>query len=48
MVRDAGDGWERPEIERYSTRWERGRVVVEREDEAGPVKVEGVVRVRGL
>ncbi|MER5378180.1 glycoside hydrolase family 31 protein [Streptomyces sp. NPDC002553] len=52
VVRDAGDGWEMPEIERYVARWEGGRrVVVEREGRAG---VDGVcepshpVRVRGL
>ncbi|WP_156721404.1 glycoside hydrolase family 31 protein [Streptomyces apocyni] len=47
VVREGGDGWERPGIERYTTRWERGRVVVEREDEGGPVRIEGAVRVRG-
>ncbi|MEU0678196.1 glycoside hydrolase family 31 protein [Streptomyces sp. NPDC006172] len=52
VVRDAGDGWEVPEIERYVARWEGGRgVVVERESRPG---VDGVcepshpVRVRGL
>ncbi|MEU0057792.1 glycoside hydrolase family 31 protein [Streptomyces sp. NPDC006334] len=52
VVRDAGDGWGTPEIERYVARWEGGReVVVEREGRAG---VDGVcepshpVRVRGL
>ncbi|MET9520279.1 glycoside hydrolase family 31 protein [Streptomyces sp. NPDC002994] len=31
VVRDAGDGWERAEIERFTTRVSGGRVLVERE-----------------
>ncbi|MER7700461.1 MULTISPECIES: glycoside hydrolase family 31 protein [unclassified Streptomyces] len=47
VVRDAGDGWAEAEVERYVTRWEGDRVVVERGDGAGggidcPVRVRGV------
>ncbi|NEC72859.1 glycoside hydrolase family 31 protein, partial [Streptomyces rochei] len=35
VVPDAGDGWGEPEIERYGSRWEGSRVVVEREGEDG-------------
>ncbi|MFE7464841.1 glycoside hydrolase family 31 protein [Streptomyces sp. NPDC057499] len=45
VVRDAGDGWERAEVERYTSRWVDGRVVVEREGAEGPVGYP--VRVRG-
>ncbi|MFJ1733957.1 glycoside hydrolase family 31 protein [Streptomyces sp. NPDC088254] len=52
VVRDAGDGWEAPEIERYVARWEDGRgVVVEREGRAGGdgmCEPSHPVRVRGL
>ncbi|MEU0103028.1 glycoside hydrolase family 31 protein [Streptomyces sp. NPDC006267] len=51
VVRDAGDGWAEVEVERYVTRWEGDRVVVERGDGAGggidcPVRVRGI-RERG-
>ncbi|MGW2181662.1 glycoside hydrolase family 31 protein [Streptomyces sp. NPDC001732] len=46
VVRDAGDGWERAEVERYTSRWVDGRVLVGREGEEGPVDLP--VRVRGL
>ncbi|MEV8457555.1 TIM-barrel domain-containing protein [Streptomyces sp. NPDC052095] len=45
VVRDVGDGWERAEVERYTSRWVDGRVVVEREGREGPVGYP--VRVRG-
>ncbi|WEH32404.1 glycoside hydrolase family 31 protein [Streptomyces sp. AM 4-1-1] len=45
VVRDPGDGWAPPEVERYTTRWVDGRVVVGR-DGGGPVGCP--VRVRGL
>ncbi|MGW5821006.1 glycoside hydrolase family 31 protein [Streptomyces noursei] len=45
VVPDCGDGWRRPEVERFTSRWEGGRVVVERRD-GGPVGYP--VRVRGL
>ncbi|MFF9279212.1 glycoside hydrolase family 31 protein [Streptomyces griseosporeus] len=48
VVPDAGDGWEEPEIERYVTRWEGRRVVVEREGEDGPREPSVPVRLRGL
>ncbi|MDQ8703411.1 glycoside hydrolase family 31 protein [Streptomyces sp. LHD-70] len=50
VVRDAGDGWQVPEVERYVTRRAgRGRVVVERDCGEGELRevTEGV-RVRGL
>ncbi|MGZ2355553.1 glycoside hydrolase family 31 protein [Streptomyces sp. 372A] len=43
VVRDAGDGWEPVVIERYTSRLEGGRVVVERDGGA----VDHPVRVRG-
>ncbi|SBU94271.1 alpha-glucosidase [Streptomyces sp. Ncost-T6T-1] len=46
VVRDAGDGWAEAEVERYATRWEGGRVVVERD--GGEGEVGGRVRVRGV
>jgi alpha-glucosidase len=46
VVRDAGDGWAEPEIERYTSRLADGRVVVERATDDGQSAVE--VRVRGL
>lgn len=47
LVRDPGDGWGEAEVERYVSRWEGDRVVVEREGEEGagvgcPVRVRGV------
>ncbi|MFI7093287.1 glycoside hydrolase family 31 protein [Streptomyces lydicus] len=45
VVPDAGDGWQRPTVERFTTRWAGGRVVVERRD-GGAVGYP--VRVRGL
>ncbi|MGW8489759.1 glycoside hydrolase family 31 protein [Streptomyces sp. NPDC055886] len=46
VVRDAGDGWAEAEVERYATRWEGGRVVVERGGGEGDVGCR--VRVRGV
>ncbi|MFG2028307.1 TIM-barrel domain-containing protein [Streptomyces sp. NPDC048825] len=48
VVPDTGDGWDEPEIERYVTRWEGKRVVVERDGEDGPSEPSRPVRVRGL
>ncbi|WP_369216952.1 glycoside hydrolase family 31 protein, partial [Streptomyces flavofungini] len=48
VVADAGDGWEEAELERFTTRWSAGRVLVEREGAEGPVVPERPVRVRGL
>ncbi|MFJ8148605.1 TIM-barrel domain-containing protein [Streptomyces sp. NPDC096048] len=48
VVPDAGDGWGEPEIERYVSRWDGGRVVVEREGEDGVSEPSCPVRVRGL
>ncbi|WP_055524252.1 glycoside hydrolase family 31 protein [Streptomyces graminilatus] len=48
LVLDAGDGWAEPEVERYVTRWEGRRVVVERDGEDGVVEPSRPVRVRGL
>ncbi|MFF6786805.1 TIM-barrel domain-containing protein [Streptomyces sp. NPDC012510] len=48
VVPDAGDGWDEPEVERYSARWEGRRVVVERDGDEGPVEPSYPVRVRGL
>ncbi|MGW0947434.1 glycoside hydrolase family 31 protein [Streptomyces sp. NPDC002623] len=48
VVRDAGDGWEEPETERYIARWQGSRVVVEREGEGGVYAPSDPVRVRGL
>ncbi|WP_043263321.1 glycoside hydrolase family 31 protein [Streptomyces sp. CT34] len=45
VVPDAGDGWRRPAVERFTTRLEGGRVVVERRG-GGPAGYP--VRVRGL
>lgn len=48
VIADAGDGWAEAEIERYTTRWDEGRVVVERdggESEGAPGRPVGV---RGL
>ncbi|MFE7336425.1 glycoside hydrolase family 31 protein [Streptomyces griseus] len=46
VVRDPGDGWAEPEVERYVTRWEGDRVVVERDGAEGGVDCP--VRVRGV
>ncbi|MEU1517778.1 TIM-barrel domain-containing protein [Streptomyces sp. NPDC005811] len=48
VVRDAGDGWGEPEVERYVARWEGRQVVVEREGEDGLHEPSRPVRVRGL
>ncbi|MGW7282330.1 glycoside hydrolase family 31 protein [Streptomyces sp. NPDC054844] len=48
VVPDAGDGWVEPEIERYVSRWEGDRVVVEREGEDAVSEPSHPVRVRGL
>ncbi|ANB05244.1 glycosyl hydrolase [Streptomyces ambofaciens] len=48
VVPDPGDGWVEPEIERYVSRWEGRRVVVEREVEGGVAEPSCPVRVRGL
>ncbi|MET9505331.1 glycoside hydrolase family 31 protein [Streptomyces sp. NPDC006622] len=49
VVRDAGDGWEEPEVERYVARWDGDRgVVVEREGADGVREPSYPVRVRGL
>lgn len=46
VVRDPGDGWAEAEVERYVTRWEGGRVVVERDGGEGRGGCR--VRVRGV
>ncbi|MER5755823.1 glycoside hydrolase family 31 protein [Streptomyces sp. NPDC002088] len=48
VVQDAGDGWDEPEVERYTARWEGRRVIVEREGEDGVREPSHPVRVRGL
>ncbi|MER7102389.1 glycoside hydrolase family 31 protein [Streptomyces humidus] len=48
VVREAGDGGEEPRTERYVTRWEGLRIVVEREGEDGVRAPSHPVRVRGL
>lgn len=48
VVRDAGDGWDDPEIERYVARMQGRRVVVTREQEDGSAEPSCPVRVRGL
>ncbi|WP_031078086.1 glycoside hydrolase family 31 protein [Streptomyces sp. NRRL S-118] len=49
VVRDAGDGWDPAEVERYTARLLDGEVRVERVTDAGTVPVEDRrVRVRGL
>ncbi len=48
VVRDTGDGWDEPEVERYVARWEGRQVVVEREGEDGLYEPSHPVRVRGL
>jgi alpha-glucosidase len=47
VVPDAGDGWQEPEIEHYTTRLRRGRVVVEFERENGVSEPPHPLRVRG-
>ncbi|MEV5613258.1 glycoside hydrolase family 31 protein [Streptomyces sp. NPDC052225] len=45
VVRDAGDGWEEPVIERFQVQWAGGRVVVAAEgggEPSCPVRVRGV------
>ncbi|MFD6533753.1 TIM-barrel domain-containing protein [Streptomyces sp. NPDC060184] len=46
LVRGAGTGRGKPVVERFRSRWEGGRVVVERDGHAGPVPYP--VRVRGV
>ncbi|MFD4126760.1 glycoside hydrolase family 31 protein [Streptomyces globisporus] len=46
VVRDAGDGWAEAEVERYVTRWQGDRVVVERD--GGEGEIDCRVRVRGV
>ncbi|WKE72812.1 glycoside hydrolase family 31 protein [Streptomyces sp. WP-1] len=48
VIRDAGDGWEIPEIERYAARHLGGKVIVTREGETGASEPAWPVRVRGL
>ncbi|MGM0350729.1 glycoside hydrolase family 31 protein [Streptomyces sp. Adlamb9] len=48
VIRDAGDGWDVPEIERYVSRHQGGKVAVTREGEDGVSEPEWPVRVRGL
>ncbi|MDX2937683.1 glycoside hydrolase family 31 protein [Streptomyces ipomoeae] len=48
VVPDAGDGWDEPEVERYTASWEVSRVVVVRDGDEGPVEPAYPVRVRGL
>ena len=48
VVPDAGDGWDEPEVERYTARWVGPRVVVERDGDEGPAEPSYPVRVRGL
>ncbi|WP_406345436.1 TIM-barrel domain-containing protein [Streptomyces sp. NBC_00648] len=48
VVRDAGDGWGQPVVERFTTRTAGGRVVVERITDEGATRELGyAVRVRG-
>ncbi|MEU6098157.1 TIM-barrel domain-containing protein [Streptomyces sp. NPDC047079] len=48
VVRDEGDGWDEPEVERYVTRWKGRRVVVKRDGDEGRTEPAYPVRVRGL
>ncbi|MFD7183037.1 TIM-barrel domain-containing protein [Streptomyces sp. NPDC059904] len=48
VVPDVGDGWETPDVQRYTSRWSGGSVVVERQDEGGPAEPAYPVRIRGL
>ncbi|WP_407554395.1 glycoside hydrolase family 31 protein [Streptomyces sp. Pv4-95] len=45
VVPDAGDGWRRPDVRRYTAQWDGDRVVVARQDGSA---VEYPVRVRGI
>ncbi|MFE6200504.1 TIM-barrel domain-containing protein [Streptomyces sp. NPDC057838] len=51
VVPDGGEGWDEPEIERYTARWAGPRLIVEREDGGGepshPVRVRGAGGRRG-
>lgn len=47
VVPDAGDGWDEPEIERYTVRRQGRRVVVEQEREGGAVPPARRLRIRG-
>ncbi|MDQ0747030.1 alpha-glucosidase [Streptomyces africanus] len=47
VVPDGGDGWDEPDIERYTARWVGSRVVVELEGGAGGGEPSRPVRVRG-
>ena len=47
VVRDPGDGWERAEVERYTSRLVDGEVRVERVTDGGLVEPAWPVRVRG-
>ncbi|MEU3891731.1 glycoside hydrolase family 31 protein [Streptomyces sp. NPDC029041] len=47
VVPDGGEGWQEPEIERYTARWTGSRVVVERVGEDGGGAPPYPVRVRG-
>ncbi|WP_405482863.1 glycoside hydrolase family 31 protein [Streptomyces sp. NBC_00009] len=48
VVPDVGDGWETPDVQRYTSRWSGGSLVVERQDEGGPAEPAYPVRIRGL
>ncbi|MFD8234812.1 glycoside hydrolase family 31 protein [Streptomyces sp. NPDC059696] len=48
VVPDGGEGWDEPEIERYTSRWRGSRVVVEREGEVSGGAPPYPVRVRGI
>ncbi|MER7204526.1 TIM-barrel domain-containing protein, partial [Streptomyces sp. NPDC000188] len=48
VVPDVGDGWQAPDVQRYTTRWSGGSVVVERQDEGRPAEPAYPVRIRGL
>ncbi|MEU5061188.1 MULTISPECIES: glycoside hydrolase family 31 protein [unclassified Streptomyces] len=48
VVPDAGEGWETPDVQRYTARWSGGSVVVERQEEGGPAEPAYPVRIRGL
>jgi alpha-glucosidase len=48
VVPDVGDGWETPDVQRYTSRWRGGSLVVERQDEGGPAEPAYPVRIRGL
>lgn len=48
VVPDLGDGWERAEVERYTTRLVDGRVVVKQAKGGGSAPPRWRVRVRGL